>query len=100
VAITFASEDYTITAVDNGEDAVVRARDLKPDVILADAVMPRRNGYEVCEAIKADPSLKHIPVLLLAGTFEAFDEGRARAASADGHLHQRGSPESCHCPAR
>src|ERR687888_376102 len=86
VGITFAGEDFRITAVDNGEDAIARARELKPDVILADVVMPRRNGYEVCEAIKADLSLKHIPVLLLAGTFEAFDEGRARAAKADGHI--------------
>src|SRR5512147_463497 len=86
VAITLSSEDFAITAVDNGEDAVTRAHELKPDVILADVVMPRKNGYEVCEAIKADPSLKHIPVLLLAGTFEAFDEARARGARADGHI--------------
>jgi CheY-like chemotaxis protein len=88
VAITLAAEDFAITAVDNGEDAVTRARDLKPDIVLADVVMPRKSGYEVCEAIKADPSLRHIPVLLLAGTFEAFDEGRARAASADGHIQK------------
>ncbi len=86
VGITFAGEDFKITAVDNGEDAISRARELRPDVILADVVMPRRNGYEVCEAIKADPALQHIPVLLLAGTFEAFDESRARAARADGHI--------------
>ncbi|MBI5544268.1 MAG: response regulator, partial [Deltaproteobacteria bacterium] len=88
VAITLASEDFAITAVDNGEDAVARARDLKPDIILADVVMPRKTGYEVCELVKSDPGLKHIPVLLLAGTFEAFDEGRARAASADGHIQK------------
>jgi CheY-like chemotaxis protein len=86
VAITFANEDYRITSVDNGDDAITKARELKPDIILADVVMPKKNGYEVCEAVKTDPSLKHIPVLLLAGTFEAFDEGRARAASADGHI--------------
>ncbi|HET7823738.1 MAG TPA: response regulator, partial [Anaeromyxobacter sp.] len=86
VGITFASEDFKVTVVDNGEDAVSRARELKPDVILADVVMPRKNGYEVCEAVKTDPSLKHIPVLLLSGTFEAFDESRARQAKADGHI--------------
>src|SRR5690348_17029908 len=86
VAITFAGEDFRITTVDNGEDAIAKARDLRPDVILADVVMPRRNGYEVCEAIKGDAALRHIPVLLLAGTFEAFDEARARAARADGHI--------------
>ena len=86
VGIVFAGEDFKITAVGNGEDAVARARTLKPDVILADVVMPRKNGYEVCEAIKADPELQRIPVLLLAGTFEAFDDARARTARADGHI--------------
>src|SRR5512142_339518 len=86
VAITFASEDIRVVSVDNGEDALTKARELKPDVILADVVMPRKNGYELCEAVKSDPELGHIPVLLLAGTFEAFDEARARSARADGHL--------------
>src|SRR5512140_360725 len=86
VGITFANEDFKVTTVDNGEDAVARARELLPDVVLADVVMPRKNGYEVCEALKADPATRHIPVLLLAGTFEAFDEARARAAHADGHI--------------
>lgn len=88
VAITFAAEDYAVTAVDNGEDAVAKVRELRPDVVLADVVMPKRNGYEVCHALKSDPALKHIPVLLLAGTFEAFDEERARGASADGHIQK------------
>ena len=86
VGITFANEDYQVVAVDNGEEALARARELRPDVILADVVMPKRNGYELCEAVKADPALAHIPVVLLAGTFEAFDEARARSARADGHI--------------
>src|SRR5689334_16349430 len=86
VGITFAGEDFQVTTVDNGEDALTRARDLRPDLVLADVVMPKKNGYEVCEALKADPATRHIPVLLLAGTFEAFDEARARAARADGHI--------------
>ena len=86
VGIIFATEDYRITAVDNGEDALRKARETRPDVVLADVVMPRMNGYELCEALKRDPELASVPVLLLAGTFEAFDEGRARAARADGHI--------------
>jgi CheY-like chemotaxis protein len=86
VGITLSGELYTVTSVDNGEDAIAKAREIRPDLVLADVVMPRKNGYEVCETIKNDPALKHIPVLLLAGTFEAFDEGRARAARADGHI--------------
>jgi CheY-like chemotaxis protein len=86
VGISFASEDLELVTVDNGDTAIERARALRPDVVLADVVMPGKNGYEVCEAIKADPSLKHIPVLLLTGTFEAFDEERARRCGAAGHV--------------
>jgi hypothetical protein len=48
--------------------------------------MPGMSGYEVCEAVKADPNLRHIPVLLLTGTFEAFDQARASAVGAAGHV--------------
>lgn len=86
VGISFASEDIALVTVDNGDDAIARARALRPDVILADVVMPGKSGYEVCEAIKADPALRHIPVLLLTGTFEAFDSERATRAGAAGHI--------------
>jgi len=86
VGISFASEDIEITTVDNGRDAVAKARTLRPDIILADVVMPGMSGYEVCQAIKADPNLRHVPVLLLTGTFESFDEARAAAVGAAGHV--------------
>jgi CheY-like chemotaxis protein len=86
VGISFANEDIVLLTVDNGDDAIARAREARPDVILADVVMPGKNGYDVCQAIKAEPSLAHIPVLLLTGTFEAFDEQRAARVGADGHI--------------
>ena len=86
VGISFANEDVRLITVDNGDAAIARARQDRPDVILADVVMPGKSGYEVCEAIKADPNLRHIPVLLLTGTFEAFDEARAARAGAAGHI--------------
>jgi CheY-like chemotaxis protein len=86
VGISFANEDIVLVTVDNGDDAIAKARETRPDIVLADVVMPGKSGYEVCEALKADPELAHVPVLLLTGTFEAFDEGRATAAGADGHI--------------
>ena len=86
IGMVFATEDFQITAVDNGIDAIARARELRPDVVLADVMMPGKSGYEVCEALKSDPATQRIPVLLLAGTFEPFDENRARAARADDHI--------------
>lgn len=86
VGISFANEDVRIVTVDNGDDAVVRAREIRPDIVLADVVMPGKSGYDVCAALKGDPALAHIPVLLLTGTFETFDEDRAARVGADGHI--------------
>lgn len=86
VGITFANEDVELVTVDNGDDALPRARQVKPDLILADIGMPGLNGYELCAAIRRDPALSHIPVLLLTGTFETYDEQKAREVGASGHI--------------
>jgi len=86
VGMIFSTEDFQVHAVDNGIDAINKTRELRPDVVLADVMMPGKSGYDVCQALKADPATQGIPVMLLAGTFEAFDESRARAARADDHI--------------
>ena len=83
IQITFSQEDYQLTIADNGDTAYSQAKLVVPDLVLADVYMPGMNGYELCKAIKQDPALCHVPVLLLTGSFEAFDESKARAAGAD-----------------
>src|SRR5687767_1513802 len=86
IGLIFATEDFTVTAVDNGMEALTKARELKPDIVLADVTMPGKTGYEVCEALKTDPATQSIPVVLLAGNFEPFDEARAKSAGANDHI--------------
>jgi CheY-like chemotaxis protein len=86
VGITFANEDVELVTVDNGDDALVRAREVQPDVVLADVSMPGLNGYALCAELKRDPALQGVPVLLLTGTFEPFDEQRAIEVGADAHI--------------
>ena len=86
IGITFVNEDYTLAVADNGDAALEKARSDRPDLILADVFMPGKNGYELCAAVKADPSLAGVPVLLLTGTFEPFDEAKAQACGADGWI--------------
>jgi len=83
IGITFANEDYELSIVGDGDSALEKARAMRPDLVLADVFMPGKNGYELCAAIKQDPALKGVPVLLLAGTFEPFDEEKAIGSGAD-----------------
>ena len=86
VGITFANEDVELVTVDNGDDALVRARQIKPDLVLADIGMPGLDGYALCAAIRKDPNIAHTPVLLLTGTFETYDEEKAREVGANGYI--------------
>jgi CheY-like chemotaxis protein len=84
LGMLFASEDVSLTLVDNGTDAVTQALQLSPALILLDCVMPGKNGYEACEAIRQQ--MPQVPILLLSGNSEPFDENRARSAGANGSL--------------
>jgi len=86
VGLTFAGEDVQIVSVADGDAAIEKARAFRPDVVLADVFMPGRNGYEVCATMKSDPELAAIPVVLLVGTFEPFDEIEAARVKCDAYL--------------
>jgi CheY-like chemotaxis protein len=83
VELTFSDGEYELFCVSNGQRALDRVAEEAPDLILADVVMPEKNGYEVCEAIKANPATARIPVVLLSGTFEPFDRERAERLGCD-----------------
>ena len=86
IGIIFGGEEYSLTVVDNGKAAVEKARELNPDILLIDALMPGMTGYEVCEAVRATPSISNKPILLLTGSFEPFDESKAKSCGADDFL--------------
>jgi CheY-like chemotaxis protein len=86
VVLALKDQGIDVVAVGNGEAAVRKISDLRPDLVLADVFMPVRNGYEVCQYVKTDPSLAHIPVILLVGAFDPLDEQEAQRVGADGVL--------------
>src|SRR3989338_1364014 len=83
IAITFSTEYYDLTVVADGETAIRKAKEIRPALVMADVAMPGKSGYEVCEAVKKDPALKGVPVLLLAGTFEPLNREEAARVKAD-----------------
>src|SRR5437764_6874831 len=86
VSLALKDAGTGVVAVGNGEAAVRKIADVRPDLVLADVFMPVRNGYEVCQFVKMDSSLSHIPVILLVGAFDPLDEQEAQRVGADGVL--------------
>ena len=86
VVLALKDQGIDVVAVGNGEAAVRKITDIKPDLVLADVFMPVRNGYEVCKFVKEDPNFAHIPVILLVGAFDPLDEQEAQRVGADGVL--------------
>lgn len=83
VELTFADEGVEVISFGSGAEALEKLEEIRPDVVLVDAYMPLPSGYEICEYIKQNAELKHIPVMLLVGSFEPFDEAEARRVGAD-----------------
>lgn len=83
VELTFSKEDFVLEQARSGDETIRKAKETRPDLVLLDLVMPDMNGYDVCAALRADPALRSVPVILLAGTFESFDHQRAAQVGAN-----------------
>ncbi len=88
--LQLALSDYGIEvkSVPSGIDVISVALDFRPELIFADILLTKRNGYEVCGDIKAHPQLKNIPVVLMWSSFMEFDEKLAQKAGANGRLEK------------
>jgi CheY-like chemotaxis protein len=83
IDLTFTDEGMQVTTVSDGQDAMEQLEQVAPDVVLADVFMPGVGGYELCVFIKQNERFRKVPVMLLVGSFEPFDEAEARRAGAD-----------------
>ena len=74
---------YQVVPARDGEEALLKVNETKPDLILLDIMMPKMNGLEVCSRIKADDMTKYIPVILVTALNEIEDKIKGQEAGAD-----------------
>lgn len=86
VELTFADEGIDVFPTGDATTAMERFVEIQPDIVLVDAGLEGTNGYQICEMIKADDATRHIPVMLLVGSFEPFDADEAHRVGADGFM--------------
>ncbi len=82
-----------IIEAQNGVEALEKGRGETPDLILLDVMMPKMNGFEACEKLKADPETSAIPVILLTARGEKENREKGLAAGATEYLFKPFSPK-------
>ncbi|MCL2178634.1 MAG: response regulator [Proteobacteria bacterium] len=86
ISLVLSTDDFRLVEVDNGMEAIARAQEMTPEVVLVDGSMPDKDGFEVCATLKKNPKTAHIPILLLLNGQEAIDEEKLRLSGADDHI--------------
>jgi len=84
--VQLLEEDYELLTATNGAAGVELAERERPDLILMDLSLPVVDGWEATRRIKANPALRHIPIIALTAHAMMGDEDKARAAGCDDYL--------------
>jgi len=85
-------EGYDVRLTGNGTDALREARDIRPDVILLDIMVPHLNGWEICRRLKQDRDTRAIPVIMVTGRVEEGDKVLGFEMGADDYVTKPFSP--------
>jgi DNA-binding response OmpR family regulator len=93
-SLTFvlSKEGYVTDSAADGEEALIKINDDKPDIIFLDIMMPRKNGYEVCQELKGNPKTSDIHIVMLTAKGQETDKAKAMDTKADEFITKPFSP--------
>jgi len=93
-ALTYLLEDegYDLLLAKDGAEALRKVKDLRPDILFLDIMMPEINGYDVCRTIKADPQLKDTYIIMLTAKGQVAEQERGKDAGANEYIVKPFSP--------
>ncbi|MDP6461164.1 MAG: response regulator [Gemmatimonadota bacterium] len=89
---SLGAEGYEVITAEDGEEAILRAKEDRPDLVVLDVMMPKMDGFEACRQIKRDPDLSATPVILLSARGRDTDQKQGLEAGADDYITKPFSP--------
>jgi two-component system alkaline phosphatase synthesis response regulator PhoP len=92
LSFLLSREGYTVLTAENGEEGLERIREAHPPLVFLDIMMPRLNGYQVCELIRRDPSLADTYVIMLSARGQRDDREGGLLSGADEYVTKPFSP--------
>ncbi|ATE60418.1 response regulator transcription factor [Thauera sinica] len=79
-------EGYEVTIANDGDEAVRRIREDRPDLVLLDVMMPKKSGFDVCQEVRADPALASVCILMLTAKGRDTEVTKGLALGADAYM--------------
>lgn len=79
-------EGYGHARVADGAEALPRIRDMHPDLVLLDIMLPGASGYEICQGVRLDPSLSDVKILMMTARGSSIEKRKGLAIGADGFI--------------
>lgn len=79
-------EGYDVTTAKDGDEAIAKAKQLQPDLVILDIMMPRKNGVEVCEILRAQPQFKNTLILFLTALSDEATQIKGLSTGADDYV--------------
>jgi DNA-binding response OmpR family regulator len=92
IGYNLGREGYEVIVAPTGADALKQARELRPDLVLLDIMVPQLNGWEVCRRLKQDAETRHIAVIMVTGRVEEGDKVLGFELGADDYVTKPFSP--------
>jgi twitching motility two-component system response regulator PilG len=94
VTIKLEKQGHRVIPAVDGMEALAMLNEDLPDLILLDITMPRMDGYQLCKLVRANPTMKHIPIVMLSGKDGFFDKVRGKMAGSTAYLTKPFEPET------
>src|SRR5690349_6620661 len=93
LSYTLSKEGYQIVTAKDGDDALAKAKLAKPDLIILDIMMPKKNGVEVCELLRAKPAFKDTLIIFLTALSDDSSQVKGLETGADDFISKPVSPK-------
>jgi DNA-binding response OmpR family regulator len=92
LSFVLRKDNYEVIEARNGEEALAAIRQHRPDLVFLDVMMPKINGFEVTERVRADPDLACVRIILLTAKGQDSDRETGKRAGADDYMTKPFSP--------
>ena len=86
LSVRLEINNFTAITAQDGEEAVEKVKQDKPDAIVLDLMLPKMSGYEVCSMLKFDDNYKDIPIIVLSSLHEQEEREKAIKSGADAYF--------------